>query len=239
MPTSRASELTRNAAEEIRRWVLDGAIEPGERLREVDVAARLGMSRTPVRQAFQLLSGEGILDARPAGGFEVPQWSWEEIDEIYQLRAVLESFAARRAAKRCEQVPIAVLADLATEMTRIGETEEPDRHLLGELNLRFHNLVFEAAGSPRLVAALTSVTHVPLVHRIFFVYTRTEMEKTLQEHHLLVDALNAGDPDWAAGVQQAHILAARSVLLNRLAGQDQRTPATGPSFRATTNEELL
>src|SRR5690606_16108861 len=102
MPTSRASELTRNAAEEIRRWVLNGEIEPGERLREVDVAARLGMSRTPVRQAFQLLSGEGILDARPAGGFEVPLWSREEIDEIYQLRAVLESFAARRAVMRSE-----------------------------------------------------------------------------------------------------------------------------------------
>lgn len=239
MPTSRASELTRNAAEEIRRWVLNGEIEPGERLREVDVAARLGMSRTPVRQAFQLLSGEGILDARPAGGFEVPLWSREEIDEIYQLRAVLESFAARRAAMRSEHVPIAALADLAAEMTRIGAGDDPDLHLLGELNLRFHNLVFEASGSPRLVAALTGVTHVPLMHRIFFLYTRTEMEKTLQEHHLLVDALNAGDPDWAAGVQHAHILAARSVLLNRLAGQDRAAPTGRPAGYANTNEELL
>ncbi|MFE5707655.1 GntR family transcriptional regulator [Rhodococcus koreensis] len=220
MNTSRSSELTRGAVEEIRRWILNGEIEPGERLREVDVAARLGMSRTPVRQAFQLLSGEGLLDARPAGGFEVPRWSRQEIDEIYQLRALLESFAARRAAMRSEDVPIGELAELATEMTRLGAEDDPDLHLLGELNFQFHQLVFQSSGSPRLVAALTGVTHVPLMHRIFFMYTRSEMDKTLQEHHLLVDALNAGDPDWAANVQHAHILAARSVLMNRLARED-------------------
>ncbi|MGW1738118.1 GntR family transcriptional regulator [Nocardia sp. NPDC001965] len=220
MNTSRSSELTRNAVAEVRTWILNGEIEPGERLREVDVAARLGMSRTPVRQAFQLLSAEGLLDARPAGGFEVPRWSQEEIDEIYQLRALLESFAARRAAMRSEQLPIGQLADLAARMTRLAAEDEPDRHLLGELNFEFHQLVFHSCGSPRLVAALTGVTHVPLMHRIFFIYTRAEMDKTLQEHHLLVDALNAGDPDWAASVQHAHILAARSVLMNRLARAD-------------------
>lgn len=220
MNAPRSSELTYTAVDEIRRWILNGEIQPGERLREVEIAERLGMSRTPVRQAFQLLSGEGLLDARPTVGFEVPRWSAEEIDEIYQLRALLESFAARRAALRSEHVPIAELTELATRMSELGAEADPDRHQLGELNFDFHQLVLHSCGSPRLVTALTGVTHVPLMHRIFFMYTRNELDKTLQEHHVLVDALNAGDPDWAANVQQAHILAARAVLMKRLAREE-------------------
>src|SRR5712691_6146739 len=96
--------LARNAsvaaAELIREAILDGRLQPGERLKEERLARELGISRTPVREALLILQGEGLVEASPNRGATVRTHDADDLDDLYQLRALLEGFATRRAAAR-------------------------------------------------------------------------------------------------------------------------------------------
>ena len=96
--------LTRNASvaatELIRQAIVDGRLEPGRRLKEEELARELGISRTPVREALLMLQAEGLVDAAPNRGATVRSHAAEDLDDLYQLRALLEGYATRRAATR-------------------------------------------------------------------------------------------------------------------------------------------
>ncbi len=100
----RRAALVRNASvaatELIREAIVDGRLEPGRRLKEEELARELGISRTPIREALLMLQAEGLVDATPNRGAMVRVHTPEDLDDLYQLRALLEGYAARRAAAR-------------------------------------------------------------------------------------------------------------------------------------------
>src|ERR687884_94343 len=99
-----ATPLARNASvaatEVIREAIVDGRLAPGARLKEEELARELGISRTPIREALLILQAEGLVDAAPNRGATVRAHTAQDLDDLYQLRALLEGFAARRAAAR-------------------------------------------------------------------------------------------------------------------------------------------
>src|SRR5688572_21943948 len=107
--------LTRNASiaatELIRQAIIDGRLNPGQRLKEEELARELGISRTPVREALLMLQAEGLIDAAPNRGATVRSHSAEDLDDLYKLRAVLEGYATRRAATRLADGAIAGLRE--------------------------------------------------------------------------------------------------------------------------------
>src|SRR5437867_8366947 len=107
------TQLVRNASgaatEVIRQAILDGRLEPGRRLKEEELARELGISRTPVREALLVLQAEGLVDAAPNRGAVVRAHDAVDLDDLYQLRALLEGYAARRAASRITLNQIASL----------------------------------------------------------------------------------------------------------------------------------
>src|SRR2546428_6573925 len=143
--------LVRNASmaatELIRAAIIDGRVEPGRRLKEEELARELGISRTPVREALLMLQAEGLVVATPNRGAMVRVHDAEDLDDLYQLRALLEGHAARRAAIRISD---AALDELGASCERFaalvdgGELSEIVRE-----NALFHNTILEAAGSQR------------------------------------------------------------------------------------------
>jgi DNA-binding GntR family transcriptional regulator len=211
----------------LRADILGGVHPPGARLGEAELAEQTGSSRTPVREALRRLEVEGLVEVLPHRGARVPDWTPEDLEEIYDLRMLLEGAAARRAATRIEPKDterMAELCDLMDRATAAGDGQDLDR--VAELNAEFHGIVRTAAASTRLVSMLNAVVQLPLVMRTFHRYSPDDLARSSAHHRELVTALRAADGTWAESVMRAHVLAAKAVLLR--AARDRTEPPREP-----------
>jgi DNA-binding GntR family transcriptional regulator len=209
------ARLADTAYDQLRVAILRGELPHGERLAEEEIAENLGISRTPVREALRRLASEGLVDVAPNRGASVARWESEDLQEIFDLRAMLESYATRRATSRRSEVVMNQLTAICDEMEAIFAKSSNGRSLesLAAANRSFHRIIMEAADSPRLLSMIDSLTHVPVVMQTFTQYSTHALQRSLHHHREIVDAMNAGDADWAGSIMRAHILAARYEVL--------------------------
>lgn len=205
----------------IREAVLSGEFAPGTHLAEELLAERAGVSRTPVREALRLLDAEGFVESVSNQGSFVATWSDKDLEEIFRLRAVFESYGAGLAAQQVDEKGLRSLRELADAMVEICDAGKPDADRLTELNNAFHQCIFEVAGNQRLFGVYKTLVAVPLVHRTFEGYTRREVLRSVMHHEELVDAFSCHDGEWAASVMRSHVLAA-------LHSVKRRSRAAGP-----------
>jgi DNA-binding GntR family transcriptional regulator len=191
--------------------ILSGVFPIGHRIREEEVAARVGTSRTPVREALRRLTAEGLVDLQPHRG-AVVRSSMYQIEELYELRALIEGYGAGRAAGRRQESDLAGLGELCDRMDAVVE-RGADMGEITQLNLAFHRQVQVAAGIDRIVGALPGLTVGPLVRETFRHYTPAELTRSMRQHRELVEAMAARDGEWARSVMAAHIYAGRAALL--------------------------
>ncbi|MGW0007233.1 GntR family transcriptional regulator [Nocardia grenadensis] len=199
----------------IRDQILSGQRRGGEWLREGEIAEALGLSRTPVREAFRRLTAERLVRYERNRGVQVQGWSVRDLDEIFSLRTNLEPFGCRLAAA-AGAIDLAELAGLADEMDAVAAAATPDLDTLTMLNNRFHRMVLIGSGNSRLPDVVASVVQMPLVWRTFAHYSPEALRRSLAHHHEIVDALAAADPDWAESVMRSHIRAAWSDIRSRM-----------------------
>ena len=194
------------ALEALRELILSAQLAPGSRLGEVELAERLGVSRTPVREALTRLAAEGLVEIVANRGARVATWSTEQLREIFELRLRLEPYAVRVAVPNLSDDQLTELDELATAMTRVGKPgPAQDLGAIVELNRRFHGMFIDAAGSPPLAGTLRGVTHAAVVHQNFHDYTADALKRSLQHHVEMVAAARAGDGDWAEAIMRAHL----------------------------------
>lgn len=209
----------------IRAQILDGRRAGGDWLREDDLAAAIGVSRTPVREALRRLASEGLVFHEPNRGVRVTSWDSGDLEEIFALRAHLEPWGAGLAAAS-GGADTAALSDLADRMDHAASAEHLDLEVVTSLNNQFHRAILEASGNQRLVLMVTGVVDVPLVRRTFSYYSADRMRRSLAHHHEIVDALIARDPIWTESVMRAHVRAAWSTLA--LHASEMAAPTTEP-----------
>lgn len=204
----------------VRAGIIEGRYAPAARITEQEITELAGVSRTPVREALRRLHAEGLLRFVPNQGAFVNHWSEADTEDIFELRSMLESFGARRAARNASDEQIAELRHLAESQRREAHDRGPG-HLerIAELNRRFHLLVQESAGSQRLRIMMGALIEAPLVLQTFREYSNDDLVRSAGHHLEIVQALEARDQDWAASVMRSHVLAARRVYrLHRRAG---------------------
>jgi DNA-binding GntR family transcriptional regulator len=195
----------------VRDGILTGSHPAGSRLREEELAAAIGVSRTPVREALRRLHAEGLVEVLPVRGAVVARWGDHDLDEIFELRTLLEGYGSRRASERVTPDQLENLISLCDEMDR--RLHRPSKRAydeITELNLQFHQMIHGATENKRLLVLLSNLIHVPLVQHNFHRYTPAELARSFSHHRELVDALTARDGDWAESVMHSHIRAARA-----------------------------
>lgn len=202
------------ATELIRAAIIDGRLEPGRRLKEEELARELGISRTPVREALLVLQTEGLLESAPNRGATVRTYEAADLDDLYQLRALLEGFAARRAAARISAADLDRLRESCERFVAL-RAEDDVTDLVRE-NLSFHNVILEAAGSERLVQMVRKVIELPLVYRSYVWYSAEQKLISEHYHRQLTAALTAHDAERAELVMKEHVLEARDFLIAQL-----------------------
>lgn len=200
----------------IRDGIVSGAYQPGDHLTAQGLAAVSGISRTPVREAMRRLHVEGLIRFIPNRGAFVVSLDEKDIFKIYDLRVVLESYAAEAASRAAEPAQIGALEDLAVELADTVAAAEIDLDVVARNNNDFHRLIVAAADNPRLETALASIVETPLVLRTFRRYSLEELQRSSSQHFELVKALKARDGLWARSVMTSHILAGRNALLQTL-----------------------
>jgi DNA-binding GntR family transcriptional regulator len=202
------------AARALRDEILSGAIASGTRLGEAELAGRLSVSRTPIREALSRLAAEGLVELQPNRGARVASWTAEQLREIFELRLRLEPYAVRQAVPNLTPDQLAELDELAAAMTRTGRPgRNQDLAAMVEMNRRFHGMFIDAAGSAPLAGALRGVTHASVVHQNFHDYTADAMRRSLHHHVEMVAAARAGDGDWAEAIMRAHLYNARATMI--------------------------
>jgi DNA-binding GntR family transcriptional regulator len=205
--------------ERLRALILTGEYGPDERLIEEQLAERLGVSRTPVRQALTMLEAEGLVEITPNRGATVCSFSIEDVWDIYDLRAVLEGHAARRAAGRIERRELERMRELAREMEglpgQFDDHEEEIRALVA-LNQEFHGTIVEASRNRRLERLINRTVEIPLMFKAFYWYTLHERTISNHYHRQILEALENGDADRAETIMRKHVYEGRDFVIRAL-----------------------
>jgi DNA-binding GntR family transcriptional regulator len=205
----------------VRELILRGDLAAGSRLGEAELAERLGVSRTPVREALTRLAAEGLVEIVPNRGARVSSWTVAELEGVFDLRSSLEPRLTALAVPRAEPTDVAVLEDLAAAMLEVGRPgPAQDLDALVPLNRRFHDRLVVVAGKPALATALAGAIHAPIQLRNFHSYDDASLRRSLAHHVEIVAAIRAGDPTWAQAVMTAHIHNARAVMLRAARAQE-------------------
>jgi DNA-binding GntR family transcriptional regulator len=153
---------------EIQRQIINGDLQMGAHLGEVELAEALETSRTPIREALRRLAADGLVEVESNRGARVASWTSKDVNEIFVLRALLEGHGASLAASRITDDELEHLEALHAEMDRlIPEREGPAVGTLNTIHREFHDGIIEAAHSPRLTNLVSAVVQMPLALRTF------------------------------------------------------------------------
>ena len=186
----------------LRAAILAGQLPAGDKITEQDVSAVLHVSRTPLREAFRRLEAEGLVTPSPSRGVVVRGLTWQDFEDIYELRAVLEPLAARRTASRMTPALLdelrghLELAEFFAGKLRFGDVERQ--------NALFHRAIYRECGNARLRDTLAELSDY--VHRspLYQQHGPGSSLELLNEHRRLFDALAAGDPRAAERAAREH-----------------------------------
>lgn len=193
---------------ELRRRLMAGAFLPGQRLREEHIASEMAVSRTPVRNAIERLAADGLVKRDGRRGTVVLGWLDRDINEAFELRLLLEPYAARAAALRATPEQVDALEDINRHMLRAVESADADRvDQVQQYNNRFHHALIEAAQSARVRALVENLLDMPIIIGSFYFYRREDMLASVEHHRQIVAALRARDPDCAEAAMRLHLAA--------------------------------
>lgn len=197
----------------IRNEILAGRYAPSGRLIQDELARRLGVSRTPVREAMTRLEHEGLVKLIPRRGAIVQRVTPQDILGIYEVREELERLAVRLAARDGHAYDMQALRRLIGHMERVDPTRVAEYY---RLNRAFHVQMAAASGNAALVSALESLWDQAINFHLFAMYSTDELRRLVTPHAVLVDAAERGDPAEMAQAVSEHIAEARGNLLRKL-----------------------
>ncbi|WP_028927598.1 GntR family transcriptional regulator [Pseudonocardia acaciae] len=193
-----------------------GELAPGAWLREESLAASLGISRTPVREALRKLNSEGLVRLERNRGAQVVAWNREQVLEIYGLRAVVEGYVASIAARKVGEEDLRKLAANLAEYERvIAVGGQGSIQQAAVLNNEFHSIILDATGNDSLRFLLTGVLGLPLVRRTFLRYTGRDLARSIEHHRELLEAFRRRDADTAEMIMKVHIRTAQHAMLRQ------------------------
>jgi DNA-binding GntR family transcriptional regulator len=230
-----AKSLVDVVAERIEAAIISGALEPGSRLSEQALAASLGVSRGPLREAIRRLEGRKLLERTPNIGVRVAALSLKDLNEILQIREALEGMACALAAKNMTDAEIQALRKLLADHERQKEVQQGKGYYQESKDFDFHFRIVTAARNERLHQMLfDDLYHLLRIYRYKSSTKPGRAVKALDEHKAIVEAIAARNPALAEQRMREHLKNARLYVEEQLAAQSQAAaaaPSAAPAAR--------
>ncbi len=207
--------ITTQAMEQIRQLIFDGELAAGSDHLESELAGRLGMSRTPVREATLMLAQQGLLEVRPRKGVRIATLSLKDMEEIYAVLTELESLAAEEAAARNYSDEDLAILKLAIEAMEQALARE-DREAWALADNTFHKELVRLGGNSRVETIVSMMANQVRRARAMTLYIRPLPVKSNEDHRAVYDAIRKGDAKTARERHRSHRQHAREVLIDLL-----------------------
>jgi len=213
--------------ERLRSMVLSGELKPDEHLQEVPLSERLGVSRTPIREALGALGQEGLLLYRPQRGYVVRRFTLQEILDAYTVRATLEGLACRLLAERgADEATLASLADCVAQGDDIlaaGRLRDEDLEPWRRMNDRFHQTILHASSNSCLRDVTDRALAIPLVSsRVVHWFEFDRIKRSHSDHHVTLDAIRERRGTRAEAAMREHIELATSIIRENFENRAER-----------------
>lgn len=231
-PVRRAADSGDRAYHALRQALVDFRFRPGERIREARIASEMALSRTPVREALNRLASEGFVTLVPNRGFFVRALDIDDLLDIHELRAIVESAAFARMCRRADDAQIAALADYWQSVQPAYAAHDADAIL--EADEGFHMMIARASGNSEIVALLPTINaRIRFIRRILIDHARHD-DDLVADHTQIVAAALARDAEGGAVLMRSHIEltvhVAREALKDALLRLHTATARRSPSM---------
>ncbi|MBD5543217.1 MAG: GntR family transcriptional regulator [Lachnospiraceae bacterium] len=187
----------------LRQGILTGELKPGERLMEIHLANRLGVSRTPIREAIRKLELEGLVTMIPRRGAEVAQITEKNLQDVLEVRRELDAFAAKLACQRMDEEQRAELKEAAAAFEKAVETK--DATVIAKADVAFHDIILKSAGNDRLSQLVNNLAEQVYRYRFEYVKDKTSHNRLIEEHRNIYNSIVERDEEAAAAAVGMHV----------------------------------
>lgn len=205
----------------IKNAIIIGEYEPGKRLTEEALAEALQVSRTPIRDAIKQLESDGLIIPFKRRGYIVKEFSIEDIRQIYNLRALLESHGAGEAALNRTKEELQFMHEKNTAyeqaISKLKRSDISTIKNIQQANQEFHEEIFKATKNEHLRSHISKVVVVPLIFRSFYWYNERQLLRSLEVHKTILKAIENREPERAKIAMQEHIYQGRDDVLVQMA----------------------
>ncbi len=189
----------------LRSAILKGKLEPGERLMEIALANKLGVSRTPIREAIRKLELEGLVVMTPRKGAEVAKITEKDLQDVLEVRDSLEKLAADLACDRITEEEIEELKACNEAFKKAVEEGKADFTELAELDVAFHDVIFNATQNSRLIQILNNLREQMYRYRLEYLKDKEYHGRLVSEHQMITEAVSSRDKEKARSAMDCHI----------------------------------
>jgi DNA-binding GntR family transcriptional regulator len=196
----------------IQEMIHSGELRRGQKINEILLSESMGVSRTPIREALRLLNSQGVVDLVPHKGAFVSQFSIKEIDDMFQVMAVLEGMCAELAAAKINDAGLKKLESLQKELERHYKAKDHKSYV--QTNNKIHALIQDISGNDSINGVIKGLRQKILLFRYKQLYEPERFKKSIQEHRDLFKALQEKNPKKAKNVMKRHLLAQSKALVN-------------------------
>lgn len=187
----------------LRQAILTGELKPGERLLEIHLANKLGVSRTPIREAIRKLELEGLVTMIPRRGAEVAQITWKSLQDVLEVRRSLDALCAELASERMSENELAALEVACREFEEAIYTK--DVRKIASADVELHDIIIKATGNARLIQLVNNLAEQMYRYRFEYIKDFSTHAKLIEEHRVILEALKKRDGKTAAAAAVAHI----------------------------------
>ena len=198
----------------LRDAILKGQLKPGDRLLENHLAEKLGVSRTPVREALRMLEQENLVELVPRRGAQVLDISAEDIKNVLEIRSALEVVSIRHACQKMDDESLQELKIYNREFE--AAFEEKDYEKVAKADEKFHDVIFKAAGNNKLVAIISNIQAQVYRYRLAYLKVYDTKTAVLNHHRNIIEAIEKRDEEAGARVMAEHIAHQTQVILKSL-----------------------
>lgn len=187
----------------LREAILKGELKPGERLMELQLASKLGVSRTPIREAIRMLEQEGLAVTVPRKGAEVAKMTEKDMEDVLQIREALDELAVSVACDQITGEELEKLHAAMVEFQQASKTEDVKR--IAEADVLFHDIIYQATGNPKLVSMLNNLREQIYRYRVEYLKDEKIYPALMQEHEQIVEGLRERNKAKVTKAMQVHV----------------------------------
>lgn len=187
----------------LREAILTGELKPGERLMEMQLAAKLGVSRTPIREAIRMLQQEGLAVTLPRRGAEVAAMTEKDMEDVLKIREALEILAVQLASEKITAEQITQLEEKLTAFEEAVKTAEVKQ--IAQTDIDFHDFIYDAAENPRLVGMLNNLREQIYRYRVEYLKDEKNYPRLIEEHKQIIIGLKERNKDYVVEMMKKHM----------------------------------